>query len=74
MERKQLTRERANTYGRKKSLRDCTRRTPSLIKEISRKKSAEDRIDSHLPIRQGQPSVEQRAYSKHQSFPTVNHY
>lgn len=71
MERIWLTREKANTYWRMKSLAGCPRRTPILAKEISRKKSSEGRTGSPLPIRQGQPSEELRAHSK---LPNGNPY
>lgn len=71
---KRLIRERASTYGRKKSLWGFTRRTPSTTKEISKKKSAEGRIGLPLPIRQRQPSMELRTHSKHQSLRTGNPY
>jgi len=63
MERKELTREKANTRQRN-HYKAAQRRTPSLTKERSRKKSAEGRIGSPLPIRQRQTSVELRAHSE----------
>lgn len=53
MERKWLTGERANAYGRKKITMRLHKENPKPdYKEISRKKSAEGRFGSPLPIRQ----------------------